>query len=268
MKALQKLSQNMPVADQKTAQGLKAARDIQLRSAIGQQPTTAGIQQARQMGAAAAAQAGQQAIAQAQQGVQQQQQLGQLGIGEAGMQQQQELFQQQMTGAQHREALAGKIAKLSEEATQEVFDSRMQFQRDEMNRLHLNERQLADFAVMQAESEEEFRNWEQTSRHAHKRKLQVLETLHKKTLAEMEAQYKKDKYYADRKHGQELKAMEKALRDKIEREKREAANKAGMWGAAGTAVGAGVGAYFGQAQGAKAGAEVGGSLGQAGAANT
>ena len=268
MKALQKLSGQMPVASQSTAQGLQSARDIQFRQSIGTAPQGAGVGAARQLGTQNAAASGQQTIAQAQQGLQNQQNLGQLALGEQQMQQTGQIAGQELSLEQHREKLASKLASISEEATRKVFDSRMEFQVDEMNRTHFNERQLADFAVMQARNKEDLAKWEQESHHAHKRKIQLLETMHKKVLAAMQEEFAKSEQSKSQDQIQLLKQMEKDMAEKIRKEKQEAANKGGMWSAAGTVVGTVIGAYVGGPAGASAGGKIGGAAGEAGAANT
>ena len=268
MKALQKLSEQMPVASQSTAQGLQSARDIQFRQNIGSAPQGAGVGAARQLGAQNAAASGQQSIATAQQDTQNQQNLGQMALGEQQMQQTGQLAGQELSLEQYREQLASKMANLSEEATQKMFDARLEFKKDELGRIHFNERQLADFAVTQARNKEDLAKWEQESNHAHKRKIQLLETVHKKLLASMQEEFSKEEQSKNQEQFQLLKKMEKDLAEKIRKAKQEAANKSGMWSSIGTVGGAIVGGIVGGPGGAVAGAQIGGAAGGAVASNT
>lgn len=262
MKALKQLSSQMPVASERTAQGLQSARDIQFRQSIGAAPAGAGVQQAQQLGTAATAQAGQDVLAQAQTGQATQGQIGQAALGEQAAQAQQQLAGQQEGLFAKREQLSTQLANIDEKAAQAIFDERMQFQRDERGRTFFNERQLADWRITQAKDEEEFANWAQGAQHAHKRKIQILETLHRSVLAEMEKTAKLGQQKANQQHKMKLIQMERDLKKKIREANAKAGSSAAMWGAAGTVVGAVVGSVIPGA-GTAAGAVVGGAVGTA-----
>lgn len=261
LSALKKLSSQIPVANARVAQGQQSARDLQLQQAVKQAPSSMGTQQAQQVGAQQAAAAGQQQLATQEAGIQQQAQVGQMAA--QGIQQQQ---QGQMAGLeqgleQQRQSNVQKFANLSEEAKQEMFDSRMSFQKDEMGRIFGNERQLADYAKLTANSDEQFREYTQQAQQAHEFKIQALETMNKRLQAALQSEAARKQEGLDRVSQQKILQMQQEMQRRIEKAKADAAKKGAMYGAIGTVVGAAAGSFGGPA-GAAAGASIGGSLGQ------
>lgn len=182
---LGRLGQNVPVAHQRRAAQQKAAQDLQLQAAVRATPPAAATPAvAGQLGTAMATQTGQQQVAsQAAQG-QEQAQIASTGLqaqqAQAGRQledQQAGLREQQFQGAQ-------RLAQISEQAKQEMFDSRRQFTQDEMGRKFTNERQLADYALLRARSEDDWKDYVQRTEQLSERKKQILEAAYQKIAEE------------------------------------------------------------------------------------
>lgn len=257
--ALQKLSSQIPVANARVAQGQQAARDLQLQQAVKQAPSSMGTQQAQQVGAQQAATAGQQQLATQEAGIQQQAQVGQLATQATQQQQQGQMAGLEQGLEKQRQDNVQKFAQLSQQAKQEMFDSRMQFQRDEMGRLVANERQLADYARLTAENDEQFRTYAQQAQQAHEMKIQTLETINRRLQAAMQDEAIRKQEGLDRLSQQQILQMQRDVERQMQQAKADAAKKTAMYGAIGTVAGAGIGALGGPA-GAAAGASIGGGI--------
>ena len=271
MQALKKLSAQMPVANQRIAQGLQASRDLQLQQAVGRAPATTAIQPAAsQLGGAMAAQAGQQQLAMAEQGMQQQGQVAQAGLEEQRRAAEQRLGGQREAGREQELQNAHKFAQISEQAKREIFDQRMQFSKDDMGRTFFNERQLADYAALKARNEEAFKNYAQQADQLHQRKMQMLQAAQDKLEEAMKNKYLLERQGMDNQQLLELAQLEKAAKEEQIRAKKRAANKNAAWTAGGQIVGAVAGGIVGSlapgagtAVGASVGAQLGGGLGSA-----
>lgn len=262
LQALQNLSNQLPVANSNVAQGQAAARNMQLQQAVAAAPSTANIKQtAQQTGAASAQQAGSEMIQNAQNEVKQQGAVGQVGLQQqqqdvagqvAG--QQQGLAQQQMDNVQ-------KLASIDEGAKQELYDKQMQFQKDQDGRTMFNTIQLADYARLKSQSDEQYQNYAQQAQQLEKRNLQVMEAAYNKVAEDLNQKYALAKQKGDQQTQLQVAAMKREADAAIERAKSRAANNQAAWTAGGTVVGAGVGAIAGGPAGASTGASVGGALG-------
>lgn len=289
--ALRNLAAQMPVANQRVAAGQQAARDLQLQAAVQKvAPAQATIQNAQQTGAALAQQAGQEQVQRVQSAAQGQDQIQQLGQQVQALETQKNLVgleaglkEQQMSDAQ-------KFASVSEAAKKEMFDSRMDFEKDEMGRKFSNERQLADYARLRAHSEDEWQNYVQRTDQMYQRKEQFLTAAHQKLVQEIQLQNAQMDQLRDQmskkamssreftakqeilKQRQakllELQAAEAYLIGAKQREEARRRNTMAKNGALGSILGAGIGAALGTmagnpAMGAAAGAGIGSSIGGA-----
>lgn len=243
MKALQNLAGNLPVASQRIATGQNAARQIQLQQAVKAAPVGgATIAPAQETGAALATNAGQQAIQNAQNQLQQQGQIGQLGIAEQGRQNQAELASLQAGSRQQAMDETQKFAALNEGLKKQLYDDTMQFQKDELGRTVFNERQLADYARLNAQSDEQFRNYEQSTKLASKRKLQLLEQAYSMIEEDLRQQYAEAEQRKDMDAKRYIMTQQKKAEQEIQRARNNAANQAMAWKAAGGVVTAAIGA--------------------------
>lgn len=270
MAALQNLQKQLPVASQKVASGIQAARDIQLQQAVAKAPTGAAIAPAAQQTAAAAtAQTGAQQVEAAKQMVQQAGQLGQLQLGEQQMAAQQKVAQQQQAARQQEMTNIEKLGKLDMTAKQELYDKEMQFKKDEAGRTLFNERQLADYAIRNVRSEEEYKKYAQDAELLARRDLQATEAAFNLVMEDLKSKWQLAEQRQDQAAKEEIARIEAAARAAMERKKAKAANSAAMWSSGGMVVGAVAGAalapftggVINPATGAMIGAQAGAGLG-------
>lgn len=133
LQALQNLSNQLPVANQQLAANQSAARNMQLQAAIKAAPVgQATTATAQQTGAAAATQAGQQAVTNAQQLIQQQGQVGQLGLAEQQRQNEATTASGRLALGEQSLGQVERFAKLNESLKKQLYDETMKFQTDEL----------------------------------------------------------------------------------------------------------------------------------------
>ena len=269
MAALDQLMSSMPVANQRRQQQAQAATDLQLQQAIKQVPPKAATPQVAQvLGAAAQQSTGQQMIDTAKQNLQTTQQVGALAANEQATQLKQSV--DALRRGQDTQQLSDEqaFASLSEDAKREMFDGRMQFQKDESGRQFMNERQLADYAVTHARDQQQLMNYTQQAEQMHNRKIQMMETAQKKLSQELEFQNSLSEQKQDQSLKRQLIEAKRQMEEKIAREKADRANRAGKFAAVGGIVGGVVGAAVGGPVGAAVGYSAGSALGGMAAAQT
>lgn len=271
MAALDAIMGNMPVANQRRQQQAQAATDLQLQQAIAAvPPKQARPAVAQTLGAGAAQQAGAAQVQQAQQGAQVAQQAGDMAIQQKKAELQENM--ETLRRGQDTTQLADEqqLANLNERAKQELFDNRMQFQKDQQGREFLNDRQLADYAVTHARDTEQLRDYAQTQEQLHDRKMQLLEVTQKKLEQELQFQQSLSAQKQDQALKQRLVQAKRDTEERIAREKARKANRAGkislITGLLGGAVG-GI-ATGGNPSGISSGMATGSAVGAGGAAAT
>jgi hypothetical protein len=263
MQQLKKLAGGMPVANQRIATGLQEAQATQLQAAIGQAKPGAGVQQAQQIGAQVAAQSGQAQLQAGQSTQQQMSQLGQVGLQAQAQQNVQQMGRQQSAQQGRERNQTARLNALDNQLKRDLLDKQLQFNRDERGRLLLNDRQLADIAVLNAQDEQQFEMYKQKAEQIQKRKLQAMEYAAKLLENTMQSGYDASGKRLDQQSRLKIKQDVDAANRAIAREQRKRANRAAMYTAAGTIVGAGAGALIGGPAGAAAGAQMGGAAGTA-----
>lgn len=262
MTALQNLQKQLPVASEKLAKGMQAARDIQIQQAVAKAPTGTTIAPtAQQTAAAATAQTGQQQIGQAQQMVQQAGQIGQLQLSEQQMAAQQKIAGAQQTARQQEMTNVERLGRLDLAAKKELYDKQLQFQKDEAGRTLFNQRQLADYALQNAQSDEQFKDWAQKAEQLNKRNLQALEASYALIIEDLNYKWQLAEQSNDQRAKVEIQKMKAAAEEAMRRKQAKAANMTSMWGAIGTVGGAVVGGFVAGPQGAIVGAQMGGAAG-------
>ncbi len=155
------------------------------------------------------------------------------------------------------------LAQLGGDVKQQILDSRLQFDRDEMGRKFSNERQLADYAIANAKTQQDFDAHMQTMQETAYRKTQLLQSAFQKINSMVQNSFTSQEQELDNQKKQQLIQLSIALKERIRKEKAKAANTMAQWQAGGTIVGAVVGAVVtgGNPAGAMAGGAIGGSLG-------
>lgn len=257
---LRKLAAAVPGQNEQIAQGLQAARETQLQETI-RQARPAGPMAAQQIGAQQAAQAGQIQLQQAQQTQQDLQRLGQTAAQQTQLEAQQRVGQAQRAVSGKARELENKLAKLNQEVKNELLDKQLEFNKDERGRTIFNERQLADWAIQNAKSEEEFLNYKQAAEQMHQRKMQMLEVAYQKLSAQLRGEARLKGQKLDQESRNRIEEARRKIEQKLRQEQIEEQNRQAIWSGVGTIVGAGVGAFFGGPGGASAGAQAGGSAG-------
>lgn len=263
---LKKLSSQFPVANQQVAQGMQAGRTIGMQGQLGAlQPGVGGIRAAQAAGAQQAGQASEIAAGAAAKGQTDQVQLGQLGLQESGRAQREQLGQGtlnlQKEQAQHEDTLS----RMGENIKQELYNKQMSFQRDQLGQSQLNDRQLADWAVVKSKNAEEFKDYAQYAQQQEQRQSQVMNMAMKKVEEALRTGYLSEKGKLDFEQKKLLMRLNAEAKKNQQKKEAAARNKAAMWQAGGMILGAAAGSFIpgaGTAAGAAMGASVGGGVGQ------
>lgn len=288
MLALQQLSNQLPIANARVAQQQQASRDLQLQQAVAAAPAKAPVAEAaQQAGGIQAQNAGQQMVQTAQQNVQQQQNLGQAGLTEQGNEQKLALGSQQLGANESAQANVQKLAQLNSTAKQEMYDAKMQFQTNQAGQVVLNQRQLDDFAALQAKNSQDWQSYQDQVSDVTKMKSQLLTQSYAvlsqqlqsndqqmnqlkdeaSSASNTQAQQQNARNLLQQKdaQGQQIQQQLDALQISIAQQQADAANQKLRSAAIGSVIGATAGgtagAVFGGPVGAAAGASAGQSLG-------
>jgi hypothetical protein len=176
-------------------------------------------------------------------------------VQRAGMEQDNKL---QLLTIKQREDLA----RIGRDIKQQLFDSRMTFERDELGRSFSNDRQLADYTVANAKTEQEAQERLQQMQQASQRSIQLTEIALAEVEQQMKQEFQKAEAERDFAHQKDLAKMRAALQEKLRKEQADAANKAAIWNTVGTLAGIGiVAATGGGAAALMAGGAIGGGAG-------
>jgi hypothetical protein len=269
LQALRGLQNSLPVTNSRVLNQQKAARDLQLQQAVAKAPAATPTSTAATTGAALASSSADTTNKLSLQAGEQQKQVGALGLAERARAGQQALADQTLGLEQQKMGDVERLARVSQEAKQELYDAQMQFQKDEMGRTLFNERQLVDYAAKNARSNEEYQNYAHRADKAHQRNLQAMQTIYKKMEEELQFEYSKDKQEMDQAKVLQIKQIQKDMARKIAHAKTKKGQNRDKWKAGGTVIGAVIGGvaagYYsggmGAAQGAMVGAGIGGAAG-------
>jgi predicted nucleic acid-binding protein len=239
------LAANMPVRNKLIADQQKAARALQLQQAVaGMTPQqTATPAQAAQMGAAIAGEAGKQQVSQAGQMVESAGQMAKLGQQETALAGGEKLGGMQLAAQKESLGQAERLAALDDRAKREVFDAELQFKKDAADQTQFTQRQLLDYARVNAKSDDEFKTWSQRAQQASRRNIQVLETINSRLEETLRTGYVKGKQKLDQESRLELTRLKRANDEAIARARANGANTAMAGQAIGgvmTAVGTGL----------------------------
>jgi predicted nucleic acid-binding protein len=239
------LAANMPVRNKLIADQQKAARALQLQQAVaGMTPQqTATPAQAAQMGAAIAGEAGKQQVSQAGQMVESAGQMAKLGQQETALAGGEKLGGMQLAAQKESLGQAERLAALDDRAKREVFDAELQFKKDAADQTQFTQRQLLDYARVNAKSDDEFKTWSQRAQQASRRNIQVLETINNRLEETLRSGYVKGKQKLDQESRLELTRLKRANDEAIARARANGANTAMAGQAIGgvmTAVGTGL----------------------------
>ena len=225
-KQLEKLSMSLPKQNQQIAQGQQAARTVQLQEQIKNLPQGAGGPAlAQNMGAQQAQQAGQIQVGAQQKNLNQQQLVGQMGLEQKARGQRQEGFEQKIELSQRQRKFANQLSKLDIDMKNKLLDAQLEFKKDQAGQTLLNERQMLDYAIKNAKSQEQFKDWAQSMEQATRRKLQIMETANRKLEIALKRGYTENKKKLDRESYMRIREAKEAIERKIRDEKNRAKNR-------------------------------------------
>jgi hypothetical protein len=264
---LKALQSSLPVANQKVAQGLQSAQDINLKQSIKAATPGAGPGAAQALGAAQTAAKGQPLIQAAQQTAKQTGQVAQMGLAETGLQAQQELGAAQRNVSGKQREYSDRLSKLGNELKDKLVDENLEIRKDARGQALLNDRQLADYALATATSQEQLKSYAQAMEQASSREMQMLEQAYNLITTQLSQMAAKGELQMNQEQTMRLAQQKQALEQEIARKQRKAANKAGIITAAFTIGGAVAGTMIpipgvGTTMGAAGGAMVGQGVGQ------
>lgn len=266
---LEQLAQRLPFENQTSSAPLRSQQTANLQQQVASTPRGASSPQAaQQLGSQQALQQGQITLQSANQLGAQRGQLGQAGLQMQQQQGNEALNQMQLGLVKKERQLSNDLFNYNRSLKNELFDKQMQFSKDDLGRTSLNERQLADYAMLKARGAEDMRNYEQKVRQFSNRRMELLKASYKKVQEELERDFKSGQQELDQESRQQLAIAKANLEKKIREEAAAAANRAGMLGAAGTIAGGVIGAVYGGPAGAAVGAQAGGALGNMVASRT
>lgn len=161
------------------------------------------------------------------------------------------------------------LNRIGNDIKQKIFDSRMQFEKDEQGRKFSNDRQLADYTIANAKTVNEFNQRMQALEQASSRKVQLMKSAQAGVERALQQQFTMKEGKLNFEQQKELQQIRDDLAEKIREEEAAAKNRQAQWQAGGTIVGAIVGGVVGSVvpgAGTMAGAAVGAAVG--GAAGT
>jgi len=172
---LNKLKSAFPVASSQAANNANAARQTQLQSQMqqaGTQPVTPSTVQnlsAQQISQEGAIQTGE-AARQSQQAVDQ----ANLGLEAQAQEQAQSNIRDAATLERQKMDQSSRLKSMGRDIEDQLFNQRLAFDTRADQVKFANERQLADYLVSKSASDEEFRNFEQATSQASKKKIDAM----------------------------------------------------------------------------------------------
>lgn len=264
-KALSSMADSMPVANALAAQQVSEANKTNLQNSIAQAvKTQAPAQQAAsQLGTGAAQVQGQTQLAQQQANIEGQAKIGQQFLADANEEANNRLREARLDNTAKNYNEARRLGNLDTSLKNQLFDSNMTFKKDELGRTLFNDRQLLDYKLSSAKSEEDLAKYEQDIEQQYARKMQILAAAQAKIVQAMQQDYTKGEQELDQAHKKELVLKKAAIDEKIRKEKAKAANRAAQYSAAGSIVGAVAGAVIGSSAAGPAGTVAGAQAGSA-----
>lgn len=235
----------------------KANTDVGLQQAVSNASASQLKPQTNQLIGQVSAQNASNQVQQAQTATQQTGQLAQAGLQQQG--QQNQLSNQKAQREIQSKLFQGQqaLSKIDEAAKQNIFDERMQILNQKSTNKFVNERVLADYAILQGKTEQDFLEYQQISTQANARKEQLLQAAYNTIAFELE---KKSKL-KNNKLDQQTKERLIKLKQQQERAAAAKRRKSGILGSIFTGLGTVVGAIYGGPTGASVGSSVGSTIG-------
>ena len=133
------------------------------------------------------------------------------------------------------------LNRVGNDIQQKLFDARLSFEDDERGRKFSNQRQLADYTIMNAKSEQDFRAKAQSVSQASSRKMELLNAAYTKISKALDRSYKSEQGRLDFENQKKIAELKAAMYEAMQREKSRSANNMAMWRTGGRVVGTVVG---------------------------
>lgn len=246
---LQGLAAGLPNQQQRELNQAQASQTAQLQQSFGQAQRQPGlvpsVGQQQQIATALTQSAGQaQLAAQQQQGVQ----LAEVGkevLQTRANEAQNVLGQRELNLAKQEQEIERRMFGLSRKLGKDMFAAQLKFERDELGRTYFNERQLADYKLATAKSEEELVAYEQTVTQQSERRLRLLAAAEQRLRQELQQEFEKDQTEINQEWSLMLTRKIAELKAKRARAEADAKNRASR----GTAIGSFIGGAVGLAAG-------------------
>lgn len=182
-------------------------------------------------------------------------------LGAQALAQRETLQQRKLALGNSLRTAENRLTALGMTTKQELFDSTMRFEQDELGRTMFNERQLLDYAITHARKIEDFQNYEQTISQMSERRMRLMQVAQSRLEQALKQSFTEEQTELSQEAKLGLARAKAALEEKIKREKANAQNRASMWSAvAGTAF-AGIAIATGFAPLAPAAFSIGSGLG-------
>lgn len=155
------------------------------------------------------------------------------------------------------------MQRLGNDVKDKLIDSRLRFEKDEMGRKFTNERQLSDYILSNARTQQEFDSEMRGLMKETDQYILTLDMMENKISQAMKQGYIKEKGDLDRQMGLELARMKAEIQRKKQREMAKKRNSMAAWQAAGSIAGGAAGFILsgGNPAVAAVGAQAGGAAG-------
>lgn len=226
-------------------QKTRAAANVKSQQQLGMAAPGGARQLAQQQGMSALTQAaGQQSAsvqaAQTQQLAQQAQTVagqGQQALQVEAADKQDQMAQQKLRLSQQSRQLSQMLSQQQAAESRQLYDSNLQFQRDEIGRTLFNERQLADYALNNSKSLEDLLAYEQEAQQATERLQYTYQQAYKVLEQQEQNLLAQENQYLSQEQSLQIAQAKAALEQKIQKAKNKAANTSAIFGAI-TSIGA------------------------------
>jgi replicative superfamily II helicase len=154
-------------------------------------------------------------------------------LGAQALAQRETLQQRKLALGNSLRTAENRLTALGMTTKQELFDSTMRFEQDELGRTMFNERQLLDYAITHARKIEDFQNYEQTISQMSERRMRLMQVAQSRLEQALKQSFTEEQTELSQEAKLGLARAKAALEEKIKREKANAQNRASMWSAIG-----------------------------------
>lgn len=226
---LAKLGAALPGRNRQQQAAGRGAADMAIKQAAAQMsPAAVGTGQTQAMAAQAVKAQAQPGLQAAQQNVQQQGEIAKRQLQEKQATEQRKQMQRRLGSMQRDREFKDLIAKVDNNAKNKLIDAEMQFQQDRFGRTKFTERQLMDFAILQAKDENELQKYADNVRRATENEIYMIKHATRMLEQELKNQLELDHTKRDNAYIAELAKRKHNLEMKMRKKQADKANRASM----------------------------------------